>query len=243
MWRSFHGLAFTKATASKLELGELGVQTPPLCKACKGCRECRFRREKYLEEERQVLDREEQEMVLENRQLTASYPWLQCAERMRSIRQQVEKIQQSIKARLIKKGLHPAYIKEFEKEVAEGTVVEISRDEIDNYMGLVNYNSHFEVINENSSSTRLRIVSNLAQKNARSGLSLNDCMAKGPDLLALLEDVLLHFRTGQVTIILDLTKAYKGNHTREKEQRLRRKSGRTSPSKERCAKTWQQGCC
>ena len=92
----------------------------------------------------------------------------------------MEKVQRSIEARLIKKGLHQAYIKEFENAVAEGFVVESNREEIDNYMGPVKYNNHLEVINENSSSTRLRIVSNSAQNNARSELSLNDCMAKGP---------------------------------------------------------------
>ena len=62
---------------------------------------------------------------------------------MRSNCRQVEKSQQSIEARLIKKGLHSAYIKEFEKAVAEGTVVEVSREEIDNYKGPVNYNNNF----------------------------------------------------------------------------------------------------
>ena len=42
-------------------------------------------------------------------------------------------------------------------------MVEVSREEIDNYKGPVNYNNHFEVINKNSSSTRLLIVSNSAQ--------------------------------------------------------------------------------
>ena len=130
-------------------------------------------------------------------------------------------------------------------------MVEVSREKIDNYKGPVNYNNNFEVINENSSSTGLRIVSNSAQKNARSGLSLNDCMAKGPDLLALLEDVLLHFRTVQIAIILDLTKAYQGIH-RERRRNIsggscgdgpRRKSGRTSPSQEPRSETWQQDCC
>ena len=46
--------------------------------------------------------------------------------------------------------------------------MEISGKEMDNYMGPVNYKHHFEVINKNSSSTRLRIVYNSAQKNARS---------------------------------------------------------------------------
>ena len=57
-------------------------------------------------------------------------------------------------------------------------------------------------------------------------------MAKGPDLLALLEDVLLHFRTVQAAIILDLTKAYQGIHTREKEKHLRRILWRRSPEEE-----------
>ena len=99
--------------------------------------------------------------------------------------------------------------------------MEISREEMDNYMGPVNYKHHFEVINKNSSSTRLRIVYNSAQKNARSGFLLNNCMGKGPDLLALLKDVLLHFRTVQAAIILDLTKAYQGIHTREKKKHHR----------------------
>ena len=225
--------ALKRATDSILEMDELEAQAPPLCKACTGCGECRFRREKCSEEERQVLERGvEREMVLKGGQLKASYPWLPCAERMRSNHQQVEKIQQSIKARLIKKGLHHAYITEFQKAETEGTVVELSSKEMDNYRGPVNYNNHFEVINENSSSTRLRIVSNSAQKNARSGLSLNDCTAKGPDLLALLEDVLLHFRTLQTAIILDLTKAYPEIHTGEKEKHLRRILWRLSPEEE-----------
>ena len=57
-------------------------------------------------------------------------------------------------------------------------------------------------------------------------------MAKGPDLLALLENVLLHFRTVQVAIILDLTKAYQGIYTREKEKHLRRILWRKSPEEE-----------
>ena len=91
-------------------------------------------------------------------------PWLPHADRMGSNRQQVEKVKRSVETRLIKKGLHEAYIKEFKKAVVEGTVVDISREKMDNYTGPVNYNSHLNFINENSSSTRLRIVSNSAQK-------------------------------------------------------------------------------
>ena len=51
-------------------------------------------------------------------------------------------------------------------------------------------------------------------------------------MLALLEDVLLHFRTLQVAIILDLTQAYQGIHTSEKEKHLRRILWRRSPEEE-----------
>ena len=60
--KSFQILALTRATDAILEFEELGVETPPLCKACKGCGECRFKREKCSEEERLVLDRVEKEM-------------------------------------------------------------------------------------------------------------------------------------------------------------------------------------
>ena len=62
--KSFHVSALTRATDAILEFGELGVETPPLCKACKGCGECRFKREKCSEEERLVLDRVEKDMEL-----------------------------------------------------------------------------------------------------------------------------------------------------------------------------------
>ena len=230
--QSFHISTLSDATDSVLGLGELEVEVAALCKACKGCGECRFRREKCSEEERQVLEQVESEMVLEEGRLTASYPWLPCADKMRSNRQQVEKIQERIEARLLKNGLHQAYIEEFQKAEAKGTVVELTREEINNYRGPVNYNNHFEVIKEGSSTTKLRIVSNSAQKNARSGLSLNDCMARGPDLLALLEEVLLHFRTVESAIILDLEKAYQAIYTREKEKHLRRILWRTSPGED-----------
>ena len=79
---------------------------PPLCKACKGCGECRFKREKCSKQEMLVLDRVEKYLELKNGKLTASYPWLPCADKMKDKRQQVEKIQRSIETRLIKKDLH-----------------------------------------------------------------------------------------------------------------------------------------
>ena len=47
---------------------------------------------------------------------------------------------------------------EMEKAITEGTVKELSREEIDNYTGPVIYNNHFDVLKEDSLSTALRIL-------------------------------------------------------------------------------------
>ena len=66
--------------------------------------------------------------------------------------------------RNIKTGNQEEYVKEMEKAFKQGTVRELSKEEMDNYEGQVNYNNHFEVLKEGSSFIRLRIVSNSAQK-------------------------------------------------------------------------------
>ena len=221
-----------RAVENVLGVEELEAEAPPLCQACRGCRDCKFKRERCTDEQREVLEQVEREMTLEDGKLTASYPWKACVSKMRNNRQQVLKIQEKIETRNISNGTQEDYIKEMEKAIAEGTVKELSREEIDNYAGPVNYNNHFEVLKEGSVSTALRIVSNSAQKNARSGLSLNDCMKKGPDEMALLAEVLLHFRTVEKAIILDLTKAYNAIRMREKELHLRRILWRKGPLEE-----------
>ena len=99
-------------------------------------------------------------MVLEGGRLTASFPWKPVVMKMRSNRQQVRKIQEKIEARYIKTGNQEEYVKKMEKAFEQCTVREFSEEEMDTYKGPVNYNNHFEVLKECSSSTKLRIVSN-----------------------------------------------------------------------------------
>ena len=58
------------------------------------------------EEDRETLDRVEQELTLEDGVLTGSYPWKPCVEKMRSNREQVVKVQERIEARAVKDGAH-----------------------------------------------------------------------------------------------------------------------------------------
>ena len=70
-------------------------------------------------------------MVLEGGKLTASYHWKPAVMKMRSNRQQVLKIQEKIEARNIKTGNQEEYTKEMEKAFEEGTVRELSQEEMD----------------------------------------------------------------------------------------------------------------
>ena len=84
-----------------------------------------------------------------------------------------------------------------------------------------NYVAHFAVFNPASPSTKLRIVSHSALKNAHTGLSVNDCMFEGPNQLSDLQEVLLKFRGFEMGLLMDLSKAYQALRTGKKEADLR----------------------
>ena len=117
--------------------------------------------------------------------------------------------------------------------IDRGTIRELSSEEMKKWTGPVNYNPMFAVIKEDSQSSKTRIVLNSAQRNRGSGLSLNDCMRKGPDCLASLYDVLVHWRTYEYALMVDLQKAYQAIHTGDGlELHCRRVLCRKSPLEE-----------
>jgi hypothetical protein len=73
-----------------------------------------------------------------------------------------------------------------------GAVSEITPEMESEYAGPVHFVTIFPVFKTESTSTKLRLVSNAAMKNARCGLSLNDVIERGPDILNNLVRVLLH---------------------------------------------------
>ena len=72
--------------------------------------------------------------------------------------------------------------------------------------GVSHYLAHHVVINENSSTTRLRVVFGASFKTE--GPSLNDCLSTGPSLTPSLFGVLSRFRTHNVVVIGDIEKAF-----------------------------------
>ena len=88
--------------------------------------------------------------------------------------------------------------------------------------GPVHYVQLQLVVNEDSQSTPIRIVTNTSYKDPRTGKSLNDIPAKGPNMLSDSYQILLRFRNRKYAISTDVTKAYHGLRTGKAEIHLRR---------------------
>jgi len=81
------------------------------------------------------------------------------------------------------------------------------------------YLPHRGVVRLDRETTKLRIVHDASAKSER-GLSLNDALEKGPDLLPLLWRILLRFRVGKVGVVGDLEKAFLQVSLREEDRNV-----------------------
>lgn len=72
----------------------------------------------------------------------------------------------------------------------------------------VYYNPHLAVIRKEATTTKLRVVYDTSAKSGKGGVSLNDCLHKGPSLTPLLFDILVRFREKRVALVGDIEKAF-----------------------------------
>ena len=216
------------------QLEELGTTPAPVCLRCRGCRDCTFRRRRLTPSEQEVVARVEKGMKIDSVAgiITAEYPWKKCADRMLDNRLQAQRIQETMERHMVSLGTHQGFVEEMNKAVRDGKVRKLSVEEMDVWHGPVNYITTFAVIKPESVSTKTRVVSNSAMRNARSRLSLNDCMAVGPNALCELYDCLIFWRAVEVALMVDLQKAYQAIHTGPKELHLRRFLFRDDPQQE-----------
>ena len=128
-------------------------------------------------------------------------------------RRQAIAVQRSVENGLQRRGQQKGYNAQFEKMIERGTLSAVSQQEIENWPGAVNYVMHHGVENPASNSTPLRIVSNSALVNNICGKSLNQILMKGPNCLNSLIKVLLKFRSYEIALLYDLSKAYHHLHT------------------------------
>jgi hypothetical protein len=133
----------------------------------------------------------------------------------------VIKIHQRLEKKLIKTNSLSAFNKEFEKMVNNGSLVELSKEEMAMWDGAVHYVPLQAVENEGSDTTPMRVVSNSSLSD-RKGLSLNSILMKGPNTLSDQWDILNRWRSYEVGMCSDVTKAYHSLRTGEVEKHLRR---------------------
>ena len=206
------------------ELDELGTTPPPVCLKCRGCRDCTFRRRRLTPEEQEVVARVEREMHIDSitGTITAQYPWKKCVGRMVENRRQAQRVQETMERHMCEVGTHQGYVEEMMKAVTEGKVRRLTKKEMEEWHGPTHYITTFAVVKPDSMSTKTRVVSNSAMRNARSSLSLNQCMWPGPNALSDLYDCLIFWRAVEVAMVTDLRKAYQAIHTGPMELHLRR---------------------
>ena len=109
------------------------------------------------------------------------------------------------------------------KEQLNSGVVEMidKRHEEQCLPGTVHYIPHKEVVKEDRTTTKLRVVYDASAK-SRTEPSLNDCLLPGPALTPLIFDILLRFRFHKVALIGDLEKAFLNIEINPEERNLLR---------------------
>ena len=213
---------------SFFEAEELGTTPQPHCQSCtrkvSQCKDCSYRGQMLSQQQREVVRRVESSMHLDSaeQRIHVRYPLKPAAFQQRDNYGQAAAVQGNIEKRLIRDKLISDYDKEMMKAIEAKSVVKLSDEELDTWTGPVHYLTHFPVLKPGSVTTKVRIVANSKMKNAKTGLSLNDVVEAGPNALTPLLEVLILWRSVEVALMFDLSKAYQQLVTGEVERHLRR---------------------
>ena len=194
---------------------DLGVAPAKSCGPCNRCQDCDFRRKNITREENEVVERQDSLIKLNSEKgyMEAEYAFTENVMSLQDNIGQGIAFQKSIEKKLLKDGSLESYNAEVQKVLEKGHVKEMTKEDLDQCKDLpTSYISHHPVYKE-SLSTPVRMVTNSSLKNRTCGLSPNECMGKPPNALSSLLVVFLRWRTKEVSLVLDLTKAYQSIRT------------------------------
>ena len=208
------------------ECESLGVEPPKKCGRCLNCSSC--------SDPGLILSRKNQEeydilksgVKLVDGQLKVEYQFQKDPYTLPNNREAAVRIAEKLERRLKQAGQLDYYNQEIQKILDRAAAVELTKEEMDNWSGPINYISHHGV-EQPSVTTPLRIVTNSSLKNG--GKSLNDCLIKGPNSLNSMFDIMLRFRCHESGLVFDLSKAYNSLKTGDTEKHLRRFIWRFDP--------------
>ena len=158
----------------------------------------------------------------------AAYPWRVDLSTLPDNRQAVEATFRNTERRLEREPAWKASYKEqIHEMVSRGAATKLTKEEISSWKGPKWYISHLVAPNPHSSSTPVRIVWNSSQEFR--GISLNNLLHKGPDVLNSIRGVLLRFRSGLHAALGDVKKMYNSVWLKDAEVHLHRFLWRDNP--------------
>jgi len=190
------------------DIEALGVTCQPRCGGCK-CGQCQAGgKDMSLQDEKEYeMIQSQVKFNVQSGRWLAEYPWVKDSSELQNNRHIALAILKSTERRLSRNKEHAdLYARQIEDLLDRKAAREVTEDEIKNYDGTTFYLAHHAVMKPESKSTPCRIVFNSSAK--FKGLSLNDCLAKGPSLLNLLLGILMRFRKDNVAFIGDIAKMY-----------------------------------
>ncbi len=215
----------------------IGAACDPKCGSCKcskcppGGKEMTLGEEKDLEKIKDCLSYVLADKHSDAPHWDAAYPWKVSPAILPDNRRAVEATFLNTEARL---GREPvwkaAYGEQIREMVSRGAAIELTKEKIKGWNGPFWYISHLVAPNPHSSSTPVRIVWNSSQE--FKGLSLNNLLHKGPDVLNPIRGVLLRFRSRLYAALGDVKKMYNSVWLKDEEVHLHRFLWRDNPEDE-----------
>ena len=207
----------------------MGVLPPPRCDNCKGCMvkgPCSEKQYSHSAQRQAELDLIREKTRLKNGEIWCEYPFIKDPSCLKNNRPAAIKVAGKIEKDLIRDGLYEVYNEQIRDFLKRGVAVKLSNEEMESWTGPCQYITHHAVLKD-SVTTPCRVVTNSSFNNG--GKSLNSCLAKGPNSLNPMLNVMLRYRCHPVGLQFDLSKAYNTLRTGPVERHLRRFVWRFNP--------------
>ncbi|XP_039456743.1 uncharacterized protein LOC120433854 [Oreochromis aureus] len=205
----------------------IGAACEPKCGGCRcgncqpGGKEMTLAEERELEIIREGLTYVTGDGHSEEPHWHAKYPWVEDPASLPDNKRGVESTFLRTEKQLAKEPeWKAAYAAQVHDMVEHGAAVKLSKGMISNWDGPVWYVSHLIAPNPHSVTTPVRLVWNSSQRFR--GVSLNDLLIKGPDVLNQIRAVLLRFRGGVYGALGDIKKMYNSVWLEDREMHLHR---------------------
>ena len=216
--------------ADFLRSQEVGVEPPRRCPRCRGCQDCSFRGLRVSEREEAELELIQSNVKFDaaNKEFQVSFPWLVDPAGLEDNYGQALAIARQWERKYKKLDTTETANATFRGMLEQGMVRKISTSELASWDGPVHYVA-VQGVQSASVSTPLRLVTNTSLR-GRNGLSPNDAMAKGPDMLGDAFSIFQRFRTYEQACLSDVSKCYHRLRTGLLEMHVRRVLWRFSES-------------